>query len=182
MNDFKFVFPQLLKNQMKQSKKTDLAAAACSMTFVVILGIAAFWDRNIRVLHVFESLPYLIAATLSLRQSKFGYALGVASGAFWLWTAGFLTTFIRNGFERLATLIRTGSVDRLDILIAVPAAIATGGLVLFSVAGYASLPKKSWHDSGLLLAASVLVSLFFVVIFAAFAPQYLGMFQGILKK
>ena len=132
--------------------------------------------------HVFESMPYTCAATLVLRQHKFGYALGVAGGAFWLWTGGFLTSFIRNGFERLATLIHTGSVDRLDILIAAPAAIATGGLVLFSVAGYAQLPKKSWCDAGLLLGSVVLVALFFLAIFAAFAPQYLGMFRGILPR
>jgi len=167
---------------MKQVKKIDVAAALCCGVFIVILGIAGYFDRSIRLLHVFESMPYTCAATLVLRQHKFGYALGVAGGAFWLWTAGFLTSFIRNGFERLATLIHTGSVDRLDILIAAPAAIATGGLVLFSVAGYAQLPKKSWCDAGLLLGAAVLVALFFLAIFAAFAPQYLGMFRGILPR
>jgi hypothetical protein len=162
--------------------KTDVAAALCATTFIVMLGLAAYWDRSIRALHVFESLPYLMAAILCLRQSKFGYALGVTSGAFWLWTAGFLTTFVRNGFERLVMLLRTGGVDRLDILIAVPAAIATGGLVLFSVVGYARLPNKSWRDLGPLVAALVVVPAFFIVIFAAFAPQYLGMFRGMLKR
>src|SRR6266513_5857450 len=103
--------------------KTDFAAAACSVIFIAMLAVAAYWDPTIRVLHVFESLPYFAAAALCLRHNRFGYALGVVSGAFWLWTAGFLTTFVRNGFERLAMLIRTGAVDRFDILIAVPAAI-----------------------------------------------------------
>ena len=53
--------------------------------------------------------------------------LGAASGAFWLWMAGTLTTFVRNGFERVAMLLRTGRVDRPDILIAAPAAFVTGG-------------------------------------------------------
>src|SRR5437773_859822 len=137
---------------MKRRNKIDVAAAICSASFIVILGIAGCLDRSIIVLHVFESLPYFIAATLSLRRSKCGYALGTASGAFWLWTAGFLTTFIRNGFERLVILIRTGLMDRFDIVIAVPAAIATAGLVLFSVAGYANLPNKSWRDAGVFFA------------------------------
>ena len=160
---------------------TDIGVAVCSAVFIAILAAAAYFDPTIRVLHVFESLPYIAAAALSLRQNKFGYALGVPSGAFWLWTAGFLTTFIRNGFERLAMLVRTGTVDRVDILIAVPAAIATGGLVLFSIAGYAQLATKSRRDILIFLAVLVVVPLFFIAIFAAFAPQYLGMFRGIAR-
>ena len=134
------------------------------------------------MLHVFEAFPYLLAAALCLRQNKFGYALAAVSGAFWLWTAGCLTSFVRNGFERVAMLARTGGVDRVDILIAAPAALAAGGLVLFSLFGYVRLPDKSWRDFLPLLAASILVPAFFIAIFYAFAPQYLGMFHGILKR
>jgi hypothetical protein len=122
----------------------------------------------------------VLAAVLCLRQSTFGYALGVASGAFWLWCAGFLTTFIRNGFERLGMLLRTGSVDRPDILISVPAALATAGLVVFSIAGYVRLRNKSSRDFGAIASAFVAVPLFFLAIFRVFAPQYLAMFKGIL--
>jgi hypothetical protein len=162
--------------------KLSVAVAVCAALFVAILALAAYFDPSIRVLHAFEALPYLLAAALCLRQNKFGYALAFVSGAFWLWTAGFLTSFIRNGFERVAMLARTGAVDRVDILIAVPAALATGGLVLFSLFGYAGLRNKSWRDLPLLLAAAILVPAFFVAIFYAFAPQYLGMFHGILKR
>ena len=160
----------------------DALAAVCAIAFIVILGIAAYWDRTIRVLHVFESLPYLVAAVLCLRRRKFGYMLGAAAGGFWLWTAGTLTTFVRNGFERVAMLLRTGHVDRPDILIAAPAALVTGGLVIFSLWGYLRLRNKSWSDLGLFVAAIALVAGFFVAIFAAFAPQYLGMFKHILTN
>src|SRR5436190_18310285 len=112
------------------SRRINISIAVCALLFVAILAFAAYWDPTIRVLHVFESLPYITAAVLCVRRNRFGYPLAFASGGFWLWTAGILTSFIRNGFERLATLFHTGSVDRVDILIAVPAAIATGGLVL----------------------------------------------------
>src|SRR4051794_17092549 len=96
----------------------DSLAAGCAAAFIVVLGMAAYWDRTIRVLHVFESLPFIVAALLCLRRHKFGYILGAASGAFWLWMAGTLTTFVRNGFEHVVILLRTGHVDRPDILIA----------------------------------------------------------------
>lgn len=152
-------------------------AAGCAAAFVVILGITAYWDRTIRVLHVFESLPFIVAALLCLRQHKFGYMLGAAGGAFWLWMAGTLTTFVRNGFERVAMLLRTGHVDRPDILIAAPAACVTAGLVFFSLWGYSRTRNKTWSDLGLFVAATGAVAGFFVAIFAAFAPQYLGMFK-----
>jgi hypothetical protein len=67
-----------------------------------------------------------------------------------------LTTFIRNGFERLEMLARTGSVDRPDILIAVPAALAAAGLALSSAIGYGRLSYKTWRDSAVLGAAVVM--------------------------
>ena len=157
--------------------RTDLVVAVCAATFVAVLAISAYWDRSIRVLHAFESVPYVAAAVLCLRQNRFGYALGAVSGAFWLWMAGFLTTFVRNGFERVDMLIRTGTVDRLDQLIAAPAAIATGGLVLFCCLGYVRLPTRSRRDVAIWIGALALVPLFFLVIIAGFAPQYLPIFQ-----
>jgi len=148
----------------------------------VVLAIAAYWDRTIRVLHVFESIPYVMAGVLSLRQRKSGYMLGAASGAFWLWTAGTLTTFVRNGFERVGMLLRTGHVDRPDVFIAAPAACAAAGLVLFSLWGYLRTRNKSWSDCGLFGAAVGGVAAFFVAIFAAFAPQYLGMFTRLFRR
>src|SRR5437016_1016182 len=80
---------------MKRSR-ADVAAAVCAAAFVVVLAVSAYWDRSIRILHIVEALPYIVAAILVLRQHKFGYALGTVSGAFWLFTAAFRTTFVRN--------------------------------------------------------------------------------------
>jgi len=152
------------------------SAAVCAAAFIVVLAVSATWDRSIRVLHVFEALPYLLAAILVLRRRKFGFALGFAAGAFWLFTATCRTSFVRNGFVRLAH----GDWSRPDLLIAVPAALAAGGLALVCAIGYACLPRKSWGDVLLFAGALVLVAIFFVAIFAAFAPRYLALFRGIL--
>jgi hypothetical protein len=164
------------------NRKIDTTIVVCSIAFIVVLGVAAYWDPTIRVLHGFEAIPYAATAVLCLRRNRFGYPLGFAGGAFWLWTAGFLTTFVRNGFERLAMLFRTGTVDRVDILIAVPAALATGGLALFSVLGYLQRSEKSARDALSFLAAFAIVSAFFAAIMAAFAPRYLGMFTPIVQR
>ena len=46
--------------------------ALCAAAFIVILGITAYWDHTIRVLHVFGSLPYALAAALCHRGRKLG--------------------------------------------------------------------------------------------------------------
>ena len=157
-------------------------AAACAWVFVAILAIAACWDPTIRALHAFEAMPYLAAAALSLRRKKVGYLLGMASGLFWLWMAGTRTTFIRNGFERVGVLLRGGHVDRPDVLIAAPAACATGGLVLFCAWGYSRLGDRSWRDLGALAGLTAGVAAFFLAIFAAFAPRYLSMFSHLAGR
>lgn len=173
-----------LTNQAATRRRhpADVLAAASAVAFIAVLGLAAYWDPTIRVLHAFEALPYAGAAVLSLRRRKSGYLLGIASGAFWLWMGGVLTTFVRNGFERVAMLVQTGSVDRVDVLIAAPAACATAGLVLFSLWGYARMPQKSWRDLAWLVAALALVAGFFLAIFAILKPQYLGMFTRLVGR
>ncbi|MGE5832867.1 MAG: hypothetical protein ACM4AI_00175 [Acidobacteriota bacterium] len=84
-----------------------------------------------------------------------------------------LTTFVRNGFERVAMLVTTGHVDRWDQFIAAPAALSTGGLVLFSVWGYSRVRPKRPADLALFVAVLVLVAAFFVGIFWLFTPQAL---------
>lgn len=158
----------------------DRLAVASAALFVVILAVAAYWDSSIRVLHFFEAVPYLLAAALITRQRRSGYILGVTCGAFWLWIAGFLTTFIKNGFDRLVSLMLTGHVDRWDIFIAVPAAVGAGGLALCSVLSYLRLTDKSRMDAVRFLGTSVLVAGFFVLSFRLFAPRYLGMFGAML--
>src|SRR5437899_459956 len=90
---------------------------ATTVLFIAILAVSALWDPTIRILHLFEALLYAGVAFLCVRQSKAGYALGVASGAFWLLMAWGLTTFVKNGFQMLALSIRVHQLRRPDLLI-----------------------------------------------------------------
>jgi hypothetical protein len=169
-----------VRSPVLRTRKANVAISAFSAGFILVLAISAYWDRGIRLLHLFESIPYLLAAVLCWRNRKSDYAVGFAAGAFWLWTATALTTFVRNGFERLVMLAATGHVDRPDILIAVPAAVTTGGLALSALWGYTRLPDKRWRDLGLFASALFLVAAWFIGIFALLAPQYLQMFKRLV--
>lgn len=156
--------------------RLEALAAACAVGFVGILAIAAYWDPSIRVLHTFEAIPYLVAAALCLRRRTLGYALAVAGGLFWLCSGALLTTFVRNGFERVAMLMRTGHVDRPDVLIAAPAGIFTAGLAVFGAAAYVWHAPKRPRDAATFLGSLAGTTAFFLMIFALFAPRYLKIF------
>ena len=159
----------------------DRYAIVCAVTFIVVLAISAYWDPSIRMLHVFEALPYGLAAVLFARKHKLGYMLGAAGGGFWLWMAGTQTSFVRNGFERVAMLITTGHVDRWEQFIAAPAALSTGGLVVFSLWGYLQAPTKRPVDLVHFVAVLAVVPLFFAVIFWLFTPRYLTLFKRLIE-
>jgi hypothetical protein len=150
--------------------------------FVAVLAISAYLEKSIRILHLFEAIPYLLVPWIFKRNPKVGSALAFASGAFWIWTAGFLTTFVRNGFERVGMLIETGTVDRPDILLAVPAFIGTMSMVIIGLTGYSRVHKKSLSDLRLFPGMFLLIFIYFILIFYAFAPQYLGMFGIVLSR
>jgi hypothetical protein len=95
--------------------------------------------------------------------------------------AGTLTSFVRNGFERVVMLLATGHVDRWDQFIAAPAALATGGLVVFSVWGYSGVPAKGPTDLALFVVVLAIVALFFVMLFWFLAPRYLNLFNGVFS-
>jgi len=158
----------------------DLAIAMCSAVFIAALGMIAYWDASIRPL--LWSLPCLAASVLCARRTKFesalavelfgrertegwwarrtkvGYALGVASGAVGgLITGGWssiVVVFVRNGIPVLAAVAQLLT------------AVATAGLVFFSLVGYARLPNKSWGDVGVFVAAMILVAAFLFVTLA----------------
>jgi hypothetical protein len=169
-------------NATRIDRAVAVLIAASSSLFVAILAIAAYWDPTIRWLHAVEALPYVLAAILGTRRRKAGYALGVASGLFWLWLAGWLVTFVRNGFEMLMLSLRTGRIDRPDVVIAAPAAIGAAGLVLFSMVGYLRLRDKSARDVATFGTALGGVTVFFVAIFAALAPQFLKPLQRLISR
>jgi hypothetical protein len=168
-----------LRTFTQATNRVDLAIAACSALFIAPLGMFAYWNASIRPL--FWSLPCVAASVLSARRTKFeyalgvelfgrvrvdgwcarrptfGYALGIASGGVvGLITRDWSLTFLfaRNGIPVPVALAHLLT------------AVASAGLVFFSLVGYARLPTKSWGDAGLFVAAIMLVAAFLFVTFA----------------
>jgi len=124
-------------------------------------------DRTIRVLHAFESLPYIVAAVLSCAGTNLDtcWAQPAApSGCGW----PHVDHFVRNA-SSASHAASYRHVDRLDVLIAAPAAFVTGGLCCSRCGLFR--PETNRGATLGLFALAWRVAGFFVAIFAAFAPS-----------
>jgi len=148
--------------------------------FVLVLGVSAVWEADIRWLHFFQAWMYVVAMVLSFRGSRWGYFIGFSAAGFWDYANVFATTFFRNGLEQLGFWLHTGHVARPDILIAVPAWFSNLLVVIGSVWAYTRMPEKSIGDLGRFLLAFVGTTGFFAVDMAIFQPRYLSIFPRLL--
>lgn len=148
--------------------------------FIIVLGVSAFWEADIRWLHFFQAWMYLATIVLSLRHNRWGYFIGIGAAGLWTYTGLFVTTFVVNGFHWLGHWISTGTLAHPDQIIAVPAWLSNVIVVVGCLWAYSRLPAKSVADAGRLLLAVALTTGFFALDMAVFQPRYLGIFPRLL--
>jgi hypothetical protein len=88
---------------------------------VFALWLSAYLDPSIRELHFFQSWMYLAGVRLSLHRCRWGYFVGLSAAGLWNYITVFVNPFLRNGLHWLYASLATGSLMRLDQVIAVPA-------------------------------------------------------------
>lgn len=150
--------------------------------FIFVLFLSAVWEPDIRWLHFFQSWMYLATLALALRRNRWGYFIGLSAAGFWCYVNLFVTTFFINGLQQLAGWLRSGHLQRPDLVIAVPAWFSSLLIVLACLWGYSRLPRKSMTDTARLLAAIALTMGFFALDMAVFQPRYLGLFPALLHS
>ncbi|HEV2205431.1 MAG TPA: hypothetical protein VGR36_02755 [Candidatus Acidoferrales bacterium] len=148
--------------------------------FILVLAVSAFWEADIRWLHFFQAWMYVATIVLSLRGSRWGYFIGISAAGLWDYSTLVANTFFANGLQELSRWIRTGHLQRPDLLIAVPAWFANFIVVAGCVWAYSRLRQKSFADAFSLLVAFALATGFFALDMALFQPRYLAMFPRLL--
>lgn len=148
--------------------------------FISMLGLSAYWEPNIRLLHFFQAWMYVATMALARRRNAWGYFLGTSAAGLWIYANLFATTFFFNGLQQLSQWVHTGRLDRADLLIAVPAWFSNLLVVTGCVWGYRRLPARSGSDAGRLLLSFALATGFFALDMAIFQPRYLGLFPRML--
>ncbi|MGA2071962.1 MAG: hypothetical protein ABSH52_00535 [Terriglobia bacterium] len=154
-----------------------LLAGCC---FILVLGVSAFWEADIRWLHFFQAWMYIAAIVLGCRRNPWGYFIGISAAGLWDYANIFATTFVFNGLEQLQLWIHTGRLARPDLLIAVPAWCSNLAVIIGCIWGYLRLPGKRVGDAGRLVVTFALTTAFFALDMALFQPRYLGIFPRLL--
>jgi hypothetical protein len=147
--------------------------------FILMLWLSAFFDTGIRWLHFFQSWLYLAAIVLSLRRSRWGYFIGIATAGFWDYLNLFVTTFLRNGLHWLAVSVGSGRVSHIDQIIAVPAWTGNLLVVIGGIWGYCRLRKQPADGLRFVLAFAGTMA-FMALDIALFQPRYMGLFHSML--
>ena len=154
-------------------------AVAGAAVFILLLAVSAWWEPDIRWLHLVQSAMYAATVFLVLRKNRWGYFIGIAAAGFWDWANVFATSFFYNGLEQVSRWFRTGQA-RPDLLIAVPAWFSNLLVVVGCLWGYARLARKSRIDVARFAAALALTTAFFAADMAIFQPRYLAIFPRLL--
>jgi hypothetical protein len=148
--------------------------------FILVLGVSALWEPDIRWLHFLQAWMYVATMTLSIRRNRWGYFIGISAAGLWAYLSIFVTTFFFNGMHQLTEWARTGHLERPDLLIAVPAWFSNLLVVAGCVWAYFRLPIKTLGDAGRFAVSFALTTGFFALDMALFQPRYLSLFPRML--
>lgn len=148
--------------------------------FILVLGLSAYGEADIRWLHFFQAWMYIATIVLGFRRSRWGYFIGISAAGLWDYTNVFATTFLYNGLQGLSEWIRTGHLQRPDLIIAIPAWLSNFLVIVGCVWGYLRLREKPWGDVGKLVLTFALTTGFFALDMYLFQPRYLGIFPRLL--
>ena len=164
--------------QASQSPQWLILIGGCF--FILVLAVSAYWEADIRWLHFFQAWMYLATIALSLRESRWGYLIGISAAGLWDYTNVFATTFLYNGLQQLSEWIQNGHLRRPDLLIAIPAWLANFIVIVGCLWGYSRLRDRSWVDAGRFVLTFALTTGFFALDMYIFQPRYLGIFPRLL--
>jgi hypothetical protein len=156
------------------------AIALSNAGFVAILALAAYWDHTIIWLHLFQSFQNVAIAVLAARRNRWGYFIGIASAAFWIYFATFISNFVESGFANLALSLHAGTIVGADQIIAVPAFIFQLVLILTCLIAYLRLSARPASDWLRFLGSIVGVVAYLIASMAVFQPRYLVMVPRLL--
>ena len=148
--------------------------------FILVLGVSAFWEPDIRSLHFFQSWMYLATIALSLRGTRWGYFIGISAAGLWDYINIFVTTFLFNGLQQLTQWFHTGHLASPELLIAIPAWFSNLLVVLGCLWAYARRSDKKPRDAAKFVLSLAFTTGFFALAIALFQPRYLGIFPLVL--
>jgi len=169
-----------MKNPEQQFGAPEWLVLIGASVFILVLGVSAFFEADIRWLHFFQAWMYILTIGLTLQRNRWGYFLGISAAGLWDYANVFATSFFFNGLEQLSQWVHTGHLARPDLFIAVPAWFSNLLVVIGCIWAYSRKPTKPRGDIIRFLVSFILATGFFAADMALFQPRYLGTFRRLL--
>ncbi len=138
--------------------------------FILALAVSAFVVPQLRLLHLFQGLIYVVIIVLTRRNSAWGFGVVVIIPVFWNVFNLFVTHLFQAGAEQSWSLVCTGYVSRPDTLMVFVGGMAHFLLIIGCVAGFLELRPgmKRW---GQFFAGGLLALGYFILIVGTTAPR-----------
>jgi hypothetical protein len=138
--------------------------------FISALTLSAVLIPQLRLLHFFQALIYLVVIKLTRQGSAWGYGAGAIIAMAWNSLNLFVTHLFQAGAGQFWSLLQTGHVSRPDTLMVMVGGIGHFVLIVACIAGFIQLrPRaKNW---GQFFGGGLLALIYFGLIIATTAPH-----------
>ena len=148
-----------------------------SLIFIGVLLESGYFEREVLVLHLFQSLIYVAVITFALRGSKWGYGIGLSIAAIWNLYNTFSGFVFDAGFREWSRFLSSGRISNPVTFVA---PIAWFDHLLLAIAilwAYLAQVKKRLSDLLVLAASFLVTALYFFGIIALLWPQFIRQMQ-----
>lgn len=169
-----------MKNANWQFGAPEWLILTGASVFILVLGVSAFFEPDIRWLHFFQAWMYIVTIGLSIRNNQWGHFIGISVAGFWDYANLVATSFFFSGLAELSHWIHTGHLARPDLLIAVPAWFSNLLVVIGCAWAYSRKSTKRLTDIARFLVSFALSTGFFAADMVLFQPRYLFIFRRLL--
>ena len=112
--------------ELRHARWTRISVSIGVGGFLLALAISALLVPELRLLHLFQALIYLVVFVLARRKSAWGFGAGVFISIAWNYISLFVTHLFQAGAEQLWSFLRTGHMSQ-----PVPFLVMLGGVSHF---------------------------------------------------
>jgi hypothetical protein len=142
-----------------------------SLIFVFALTVSAFFEPQWRVLHFLQALPYVAVVVFTRRRSAWGFGAGVLTAVFWNILVLLRSPVGPEGIQAIESLLRTGQVQRPDVLLQLFAAAGHFLIILACLVGFFRLRPAPRHWGQFAAGGALAIGYLLVMAFTMGPPE-----------
>jgi hypothetical protein len=138
--------------------------------FILALTVSAVFVPQLRVLHLFQALIYVVVIVLTRQNSAWGFGVGTIIAVAWNSLNLFVTHLFQAGAGQFWSLLHMGHVSRPDTMMVMVGGVGHFLLIIGCMAGFLQL-RPSVKQWGQFFGGGLLVLAYFGLIVATTAPH-----------